>query len=218
MEPLQFYSLREKIDSLSDDEFASLLFSLSREFLTTRLFLGLSLKQRHTLNVYVNKILEARFRWMPENTKDVVVSSMTDDRQPIRFEDIPNLPLSKISSFLTLTEQRNFERTNRSIFIQFAVGYFDFGLQLTAEDLEDCDWPRKLKEIDLDSNGQEQSDRAPKTDELESLHLVDHNMIGNLDGKLGKLKNEVRDGLLNDVLGLPAGKIVFPIFSIFSKT
>ena len=67
---------------------------------------------------------------MPENTKDVVVSSMTDDRQPIKFEDIPNLPLSKISSFLTLTEQRNFERTNRSIFIQFAVGYFDFGLQL----------------------------------------------------------------------------------------
>lgn len=58
----------------------------------------------------------------------------------------------------------------------------------TAEDLEDCDWPRKLKEIDLESNGQEQSDRAPKTDELESLHLVDHNMIGNLDGKLGNLK------------------------------
>ena len=178
---------------------------------------------------------------MMENTKNDAISSMTDDRQPIKLEDLPMLPLSKISSFLTLTDQRNFERTNQSIFIQLAVGYFD---------LEDCDWPRKLnmehlisfkqkfesldtrfyrsfitmldrkfttllikglyqqliddqsqsgidemhrildlvlraeqaQEIDLESNGQEQKERAPISDELESLHLRNLDIIHGVDG------------------------------------
>ena len=123
-----------------------------------------------------------------ENTETDSVSSMTDDRQPIKLEDLPISPLSKISSFLTLTDQRNFERINRSIFTQLAVGYFDFDVQLSPSDLVDHHLPSKLEEIDLESNTQEQSDRAPIKDELESLHLRNPDIIHGVDGS-GILQN-----------------------------
>ena len=126
MDPFPHYWLGQKIDSLFDDEFESLVSSLSRATLKTYILQGLSLEQGQSLNVNVNNILEARFRWIARagNTKNDAVSSMTDDRQPIKLDNLPILPLSKISSFLTLTDQRNFERTNRSIFVRYTCLVF----------------------------------------------------------------------------------------------
>ena len=121
--------LRGCLESLTAVEFKSFMELFDRETMTTIIFRGL-LHQLHSdpsctqsqanLDMYlffVKYLLNQRKK--DENSSVFTAPSATEQAGPVdvNLDDLPNVLLSAISSFLEFEDDLNFQKTNRTIFV-----------------------------------------------------------------------------------------------------
>jgi len=115
--------LREQIDAMNDVDFQSFVISTGRHSLTTLIFQGLLHQMIHNqsqeeltaINQTVKNVMKIRLE--KQKLLPAMETNADDEPDPIHINDLPDVMLSEISSFLLFRDQLKFERVNRSIFI-----------------------------------------------------------------------------------------------------
>ena len=116
-------SLRKQIATLNEEDFQSLVDLTGRQSLTTLIFHGLLYRMNHNqspkellaINQTVKDVMKLRLE--KDKALPVIEQKVDDDPDPINIDDLPDVMLSEISSYLLFAEQLNFERVSRSIFV-----------------------------------------------------------------------------------------------------
>ena len=118
---------RKSIESLNTAEFKWCILSMGRQLLTTLIFRGLlhhldndSSRCEFDIDVFlliVKYFVERRRNANNSTVPSIESVSKNTEPEAVNLDDLPNVLLSEISSFLEFEDHLNFQTTNRTIFI-----------------------------------------------------------------------------------------------------